>query len=784
MRRQFTSAQTFLVLMLSALSVVTPSGCAPTQPFYLHEDGDLSHYIDRATRAEHPDVNQEPLEEVKQAHAPFTISNPEPKEMWDLKLQEAVSIAMANSQVIRGGAAGRLQNGQLIAGTQEGSLVFNPRGFSTTYNSAVQETNPGIFVNGVTTDGGVSNSRQGVEAALSEFDAQFRMISSGPGQSFLSHTDRPQNFPTNGLGFTVPVIQTTDGGLTFELSKKMATGGVVTFRETDAYSRGFTRAAQFQPLVHFWTATVETEVRHPLLRGRGVQINRIPTMISRIGNDIEIMNMHFQLQGMLNNIEIRYWDLFFTYRNLETTKVARDSALVTWRVAYSKKESGKGTTQEESQARGQYFAARAAMEAALRNLYDTENELRLLMGIAATDGRLIRPMDEPSMAYVSFDWCEILAEAVARRPELIAKRWEIKQRELELIFARNQLLPQLDIGGVYRFVGLGESLINSERNGIAFPNPGSSAFQTLTGGQFTEWGVFLSGNFSVGFRKELAGVRHAQLRLARDQAVLQEMELDVSTGLAKAIRNLNTNYHLMQTQARYWQAEVTEAESIQATVEGGIDTIDKALDAQRRRAQAQSNFWNAVAEYNKSISDVHARKGSIMEYDGITFAEGPWPDKAYFDAQGLARQRDAGHYVDYGWTRPAVISRGPVPQSSAQTTSEVIREGVHSDQVQDGGIIENGAEPIPAPAPNRPSVKKPAPAVEDESPLPSGPQFEPQPEAQPKPKAPGKLEAKTHPLSTIAPRQTLGDRRGTSGNPLRNEAGRSVRPANYQPAAE
>jgi hypothetical protein len=65
-----------------------------------------------------------------------------------------------------------------------------------------------------------------------------------------------------------------------------------------------------------------------------------------------------------------------------------------------------------------------------------------------------------------------------------------------------------------------------------------------------------------------------------------------------------------------------------------------------------------VAEYNKSIADLHTRKGSILEYDGIGFEEGPWPQKAYWDALGRARERDAAKYIDYGWTRPKVISRG------------------------------------------------------------------------------------------------------------------------------
>ena len=40
-------------------------------------------------------------------------------------------------------------------------------------------------------------------------------------------------------------------------------------------------------------------------------------------------------------------------------------------------------------------------------------------------------------------------------------------------------------------------------------------------------------------------------------------------------------------------------------------------------------------------------------------AEGAWPAKAYFDALRQARKRDAGLYMDYGYTRPNVMSRGP-----------------------------------------------------------------------------------------------------------------------------
>jgi outer membrane protein TolC len=721
MRRQVTTSRVFLICLLAALT-----GCTPTQPFFLHEDGDLSHYLEKATAMEAPDLNAPVLPDVEHSETPLTLSNPEPKEMWDLALEEVVSISLANSKILRGGTAARLFNGQLSAGTQEGSLTLNSigRSFASIYDSAIVSSNPGQNLGTGANpapfgDGGVANVRSGPEAALAEFDVQLRMVGTGPNQSLLSNTDRPQNIPQNvpNVGF-IRNIQTRTGGLSFEATKQTADGTVLAFRNTNTHDSGFTRGSQFQALKSFWTATMEVEARHPLLRGRGVQINRMPVVLGRIGEDVETLSVNAQLQDTLNNIEIRYWDLYLSYRNLETAKLGRDGALVLWRVQYERFDKGSATAQEEAEAREQYFNFKAQIAQALRNLYDNENEIRLLMGLGPSDGRLIRPSDEPTMARVNFDWTDSLAEAIARRPELVSKRWIVKQRELELIWSRNFLLPQLDIGGLYRWVGLGENLINAERNGLDFPAPGSTAYDNLFGGNFSEFGVFLSGSMSVGFRKELAGVRHAQLRLAREKAFLEDMELDIATGLAKAYRNIDANYVLVQDNANRLIAARRDLEGRLAIQREGLgtaaETVRVVLDSQRRLTLAENSFWSAVAEYNKSIADFHNRKGSIMEYNGIQFEEGPWPQKAYWDALGRARERDAGHYINYGWTRPAVFSRGEMPQG-----------GITADEMLEVGTEETGS-PTPAPPRRAPANLEreddmPAEPMPPENPTPAEP---------------------------------------------------------------
>ena len=88
MKRQ---ARTLLVLVTTFSVAFT--GCAPSRPFYFFDDGNLSHYKGAATEIEYPDVNTVVLDDVTQSLPPLTLANNEPREFWELTLEEAMQNA-------------------------------------------------------------------------------------------------------------------------------------------------------------------------------------------------------------------------------------------------------------------------------------------------------------------------------------------------------------------------------------------------------------------------------------------------------------------------------------------------------------------------------------------------------------------------------------------------------------------------------------------------------------------------------------------------------------------
>jgi beta-lactamase regulating signal transducer with metallopeptidase domain/outer membrane protein TolC len=337
-------------------------------------------------------------------------------------------------------------------------------------------------------------------------------------------------------------------------------------------------------------------------------------------SNVELSLADFErgVRNLVNDTQNAYWELAFAWRNLETSNTALDSARQTWKKIHLIYVAGTkdGDAKNEAHAREQYFQFKSTAQTLLNELFRAENRLRYVMGISPADGRLIRPIDQPTVAKVNFDWREITEEALAHSPELRRQKWRIKQREMELIAAKNVLQPRLDLNGTYRWLGLGDKLQAQEASTSNVDKPlsltGSSVAEMFDSGQFQEWALGLQATVPIEFRKELATVRNYQLKLARERARLQDEQLEVSHQLAAAMRQLELNYQLTQTNFNRSLAAERQVEAVQAAFEAETVTLDQLLEAQRRRAEAQTSYFRTLLDYQRAIVAVHYRKGSLL----------------------------------------------------------------------------------------------------------------------------------------------------------------------------
>jgi outer membrane protein TolC len=695
------------IALTLSLAIAIGTGCHPTQPFYFAQDGDLSHYLGMATEIDYPLESQSPLVDASQTQAPLTLENENFDDFWEVSLADAVKITLANSKVLRS-LGGRIDTLSGISQPSE-ALLTNPDILQTIYNPAIQNSAPG-YINGLMT---------GPEAALAAFDTNF---SSG---FFWEKFDNPINVnPTEARVLELAQVNVQDIlTLQAQLQKTNVTGGTTTVTTQTTYDSNNNPRVLYP---NSYRSAIKGEFRQPLLQGMGAEYNRIAgpfsningigtrmfdgVLIARIQTDRALTDFEGGVRNLVADVENAYWELYYAYRNLEARKVGLSSSLRTWQTVQSITAVGAigGGKEREALAREQYFSFRAQTEQAKSDVFAAENRLRFLMGIAATDGRLIRPSDDPTMAKVTFNWQEILSESLERNVELRKQKWRIKQRELEMIAAKNHLLPRLDMVGSYRWLGFGHDLL-----GDGGPQPYPSAWDVLFSGDYTESQLGVEMSMTIGFRAELSAVRNAQLLLTRSKAVLNEQELELSHLLSDSVRNLARNYQLIETNFNRRVAAQAQVDTFQAKIDVGfgrnIEQLDLLLEAQRRLAQAEADYYRSLVDYNKAIIQIQFHKGSLLEDNNIFLTEGPWPSKAYFDAIRTARELDASIFLADEPSHPPAVSAGPYQQFMNRDL------GFFSEDLlpQGSAVPEEvpAMEPeliLPAPEPPQPENREPA----------------------------------------------------------------------------
>jgi beta-lactamase regulating signal transducer with metallopeptidase domain len=281
-----------------------------------------------------------------------------------------------------------------------------------------------------------------------------------------------------------------------------------------------------------------------------------------------IWDLRSRIEGIVRDIESAYWDVWLAYRDLDAVKASRDEAQSFWQSVASEfrraaaTEPGKRlSASDEARARLQYYKFRARVEQCLTDLYKSESRLRHLLEMAASDGRLIRPSDQPDMARKEFEWGAIQKEALNNRVEIAAQKQAIMKRE--------ELAQRQPARG----------------------------------------------------RRELSGVRHQELLLGREKAILSDLELEVSHQLADAVRDADLRHSVARTNQNRAAAARSEATATMAAFRSGIATFDLALDAQRRAVEATRAHNQAQADYVRAVAQVDARKGSLLTRHGLELAE-------------------------------------------------------------------------------------------------------------------------------------------------------------------
>jgi outer membrane protein TolC len=662
-----TRASCFLLIATAVAAALV--GCQQTR---FMTEADFNNFRSQAIdhTAQLPSVADLPSFSIE--NAPRTTDHPEAKKR-EITLAECIALAIENGRTGEGFAragAGRRTSVQGLR-TQQSPTNVTDSVRVLAYDPATE----GTFM----------------EESLSRFDARWQ----------TSMTWNKVDEPRNVLFGLRGVDNTEEDRASFQtqLIKPLPTGGVagITYRTSYNFSNINERFGRFNPE---YIPVAELTFEQPLFQSAGVGINRLLTdhpgslltpfnrgraiargiVLTRIDYDNAQTEFERRLHELLFTVEEAYWELYAAYWDFYSRETAARQALATWQIAKVRLEVGKIPGTDFAQIEGQLHQFRNQRLQALNRglgrpgVLEAERRLRYCIGLQAEDGCRLVPSDTPTVAPFCPDWRIAVTEGIGRRPELNQIRQEIHAAHLNVLVQKNFLLPDLRFLARYNVNALGSRLDGTDEN---------NALRNLFENDFNNWELGLRLDMPLGYREANAQVRRATLGLAQRVAYLQEQEKNLVYDLTRSYRDI-AQFH---EQIRILRAQrLATAEQLRLRYQefqAGRGTIDILLEAQRNWAEALREEQFAIADYNVALADWERQKGTIMEHDNVTIAEGALPSCAAGRASEHLRERNRSILLREPDIRGGHEAPGVAPTADAVLESLKVQPGAPIPQLLD-----------------------------------------------------------------------------------------------------
>jgi outer membrane protein TolC len=310
-------------------------------------------------------------------------------------------------------------------------------------------------------------------------------------------------------------------------------------------------------------------------------------------------------------VRYAYWDLAYQIASLQVARQSLELAEESLRNTKARVEIGTTPPIDIVEAEAEVSTRREAVIVGEAQVGTAEDVLRALVYNPSMPDFwtiTIEPADMPPFEPTPVDVAAAVRTALDRRTDLLQTRKSMESTDISIRFLKDQTLPdvtaQFDyglsaIGGVQflRTAGVGLSpgdIIGEERRGVG------SVLSDLLTNDFPAWTLSLNFSYPIGNSQQQASLARARLQQTRDEVRLKQQELQVTTEVRQAARELTSNQQRVLTTRASRELSARRLEAEERKFAAGTSTNFLVFQAQRDLAVARNNELNAILDYIRS----------------------------------------------------------------------------------------------------------------------------------------------------------------------------------------
>lgn len=403
------------------------------------------------------------------------------------------------------------------------------------------------------------------------------------------------------------------------VSQEIPTGGLYSIGFNNSWNRSNNRFATVNPAID---SSLQFQFTQPLLRNFGVDVTERGITIARNNLGISREAFRGQLMDTVSSTEQAYLDLVYARRFVDVAKeavfLARDQA----RITQIRINVGASAPLDILQPRVQIATTESELINAVAAVRDAEDRIRALLNLPPADwGRPIIPTDDVTYKPLTIDTEQALTRAFDLRPELKETQLTTANRRVQYMYAKNQVLPRVDLVASYQTAGLaGTETVVDQTSGQpigTITNGWTHAVNQVLGRDFPSWTVGVNLGMPILNIAAKAEAKRSQLDWEESRVNEDQVRQTIATGVRATARAIDTAARQITATRTAREAAEENVSAERKRYENGMATNFEVLQIQQQLSTARANELQALVGYNKAVAAFHRQVGDILDVQGI-----------------------------------------------------------------------------------------------------------------------------------------------------------------------
>jgi len=431
-----------------------------------------------------------------------------------------------------------------------------------------------------------------------------------------SFIDSSGNIISKTNNYTFSAIQNVPFGGQFTLS---ATG-----YETNSNQN-------YQTINPRFGTTLRFNFTQPLLQNFGYDISRYNILVARNGLATSDSQLKQTLLDTIYSVESAYWTLVYSIDNLSDKRYSVQLAKDLLEKNQRSVEVGIMAPMDVLTAEAEIATREADLIQAETQVKSAEDQLKVLLNMPEDEQRAIdsiKPLDSPDLEERKVGLDEALGTAFQLRADLATSKLGIELQQLNVRYARNQVLPALNFSASYSGSGVSGTEILYDGNPLlgapvigTIPGNFSGAVKDTLAFKYPGWSFGLTLSIPVSDFTTTAIYAQARVSLRQALLTLQNTQQQAILEIKNSLRAVEANFkRITAYKAARILAEqklVNEEEKLKV----GQSTNYMVLSYQRDLADAKASELNAIITYNVSLASLDHSLGVSLRNRNVKLTD-------------------------------------------------------------------------------------------------------------------------------------------------------------------